>query len=256
MKLHLIGKFIGAIIGYMVGGPFGLVIGLLLGHALDAGYWRFSNTSKLSSQEIFFRATFLIMGNIAKADGRVSQDEITYARKVMHQMQLTEAQQQIAIQYFNAGKEANFIYDTILIELKQACYKHPELLRLFMEIQLHIAHADRQLTTAEKKILSYLCECLGFNLQEFPNYNFNDFVSDGEKQQKTAAEIISPYQILQISPNAQNKEVIKAYRRLVNQYHPDKLISKGLPEEMLQFATQKTQAIRAAYEEICKLRGM
>ena len=57
-----------------------------------------------------------------------------------------------------------------------------------------------------------------------------------------------------MSKNASDADVKKAYRRLMNQHHPDKLVSKGLPEEMMKLANEKTQQIKEAYERIKKSR--
>jgi DnaJ like chaperone protein len=64
------------------------------------------------------------------------------------------------------------------------------------------------------------------------------------------------YDVLGIDRTASDAEVKKAYRRLMNQHHPDKLIAKGLPEEMIRIATEKTQQIKQAYEQIKTDRGM
>jgi len=61
--------------------------------------------------------------------------------------------------------------------------------------------------------------------------------------------------VLGVTAQADDDEIKKAYRRLMNQHHPDKLVSKGLPEEMIRLATQKTQEIKAAYERIRQARG-
>ena len=61
--------------------------------------------------------------------------------------------------------------------------------------------------------------------------------------------------MLNVQPDAGEAEVKRAYRRLMSQHHPDKLVSKGLPEEMVKVATRKTQEIKAAYEKIREARG-
>ena len=63
------------------------------------------------------------------------------------------------------------------------------------------------------------------------------------------------YAILEVSPQASDREVKKAYRLLMSRHHPDKLVAKGLPEEMMKIATEKTQEIRAAYEIVKNSRG-
>src|SRR5262245_56904496 len=111
-----LGKLLGAVFGFMIAGPIGAVIGLLLGHYFDLsrrGHWSFLPPPKMhtETQDIFFQATFTIMGYIAKADGRVSENEIRVATHIMQNMMLTESQRLQAINYFQQGKQANFNLD-------------------------------------------------------------------------------------------------------------------------------------------------
>ena len=85
------------------------------------------------------------------------------------------------------------------------------------------------------------------NYQQYQNYQ-------GTRRQQVSLQ--DAYLLLGISASVSNAEVKRAYRKLMSQHHPDKLIAKGLPEEMLKLATEKTQNIKAAYESICAARGM
>jgi DnaJ like chaperone protein len=77
-----------------------------------------------------------------------------------------------------------------------------------------------------------------------------------QPQQPEALAVKDAYAILNVSAAATDKEVKQSYRRLMNQHHPDKLVAKGLPEEMMKLAAQKTDEIRKAYERIKEVRGM
>ena len=66
---------------------------------------------------------------------------------------------------------------------------------------------------------------------------------------------MDPYATLEIDRRATDKQIKQAYRRLINRNHPDKLVSRGLPEEMLNLAKERTTKIRAAYEQIRTERG-
>ncbi len=100
------GKIIGAMLGLFSGGPFGMLLGLLVGNVFDQLYAKQKPQlqQRGASQNVFFRVTFLIMGQLAKSDGRVSEEEIKQARFIMDQMGLNESQRQEAIHYFG---EAN-----------------------------------------------------------------------------------------------------------------------------------------------------
>src|SRR5262245_38450843 len=104
------GKILGAIFGFLIGGPIGAVLGLLIGHYFDLsrmGHWRTTSTHT-RAQDVFFKATFSVMGHIAKADGRVSEQEIQVAEKIMRNMLLSSQLKLQAIHYFNQGKSPYF----------------------------------------------------------------------------------------------------------------------------------------------------
>jgi len=91
-------------------------------------------------------------------------------------------------------------------------------------------------------------------------------IAEREAEQKEAhpdaggaraeAELGEAYRALGVEPDASDKEVKTAYRRLMNQHHPDKLVSRGLPDSMLESAKERTREIRAAYELIRERRGI
>ncbi|MGJ8687769.1 MAG: DnaJ domain-containing protein, partial [Spongiibacteraceae bacterium] len=62
------------------------------------------------------------------------------------------------------------------------------------------------------------------------------------------------YKAIGVEETASDAELKKAYRRLMSEHHPDKLIAKGVPEDMIKMATEKSQEIQAAYEMIKKSR--
>lgn len=270
------GKIFGIILGAILGGPVGLVIGLMLGHFYDSGVfdrWLASigiqrggfapgeNQQRARVQQTFFNSTFAIMGHIAKADGRVSEREIDTARKVMEQMGLNVDMQREAIQLFNLGKQPHFDVETTIQQLKQACWRHPLLLRTFIEIQIQIAMADGTLNTHKKAALERVCQQLGlygFNFSQFEQryraeQNYQRYYQ--QPRPNPRQHLHDAYQILGVTASASNSEIKKAYRRLMSKHHPDKLIAKGVPPEMIKLATQKTQQIKNAYETIKKARG-
>ena len=127
------GKLIGGAVGFSMGGPIGMLIGGILGHKLVDK----PNEDALGNNELtqatFFSATFSIMGHIAKADGRVSEDEIAMARQIMDHMRLNPEQKKAAIQLFNEGKKSGFDVDGVLFQFKQAAHRRTTLMQMFLE---------------------------------------------------------------------------------------------------------------------------
>jgi len=260
------GKFLGGAVGFSMGGPLGLLIGSVLGHKfVDKPIQQGMDDNQELTQAAFFSATFSIMGHIAKADGRVSEDEIAMARQIMDHMRLDTEQKKAAVELFNQGKKSDFDLDGVLLQFKQTAHRRTTLLQMFPEIQLHAAYADRKMDTAEKAIVSKIAHSLGFSTRHVEQLSAlvrSNLGLDGNRyyygqadSHKSHSELLKEaYDMLGVPASSDDAEVKKAYRRLMNQHHPDKLVSKGLPEEMIQMATEKTQQIKAAYELIKDMR--
>jgi len=263
--LNVWGKLIGGFLGYMMGGFFGALIGAVLGHQFDRGLARFGGgfsaglggLSHIEIQRVFFEATFSVMGCVAKADGRVTEQEITLARQVMARMGLSESARREAITFFSKGKEGDFDFEAMLTRFQYATRRARNLRQMFIEIQLHAAHADGELDAAERKLLLMICAELGFSSADFDQLDAmvraEQHAANGGKIEQVSLD--DAYAILNVSSKASDTEVKRAYRKLTNQHHPDKLVAKGLPEEMMTLAKEKTHEIRASYDRICEARG-
>jgi len=251
------GTFIGGTLGYVFGGPLGAIIGAALGGNFDRGIKmgdRLDHYADMGNQQrvqaAFFTTTFSVMGHIAKADGHVSQQEISAARNIMTQMQLSAEQRKAAIKFFDQGKNASFPLEEVLHQFKKECHGRRNLIQMFVEIQIATALSDGKVDPNEKRILYTIGEILGFSRSEI-DHLFN-LASGAEASVSDKLTLTQAYKILGVTKDSSEAEIKKAYRRLMSQHHPDKLVSKGLPDEMIALATEKTQEIRKAYELIKK----
>ena len=250
------GKLIGGALGFMMGGPLGALLGGSIGHQFDSGMGRagaggFGSGDQERVQAAFFTATFSVMGHLAKADGRVSEHEIQAARSLMHQMQLNEAQQETAIELFERGKDPDFPLDAVLRQFRDECHRRTTLVRMFLEIQVQAALADGRMDPAENQILQHVGDVLGFDRAQIEQLvNFVTGAASGHRPGQVVQPIEDAYKVLGVTAGATDAEVKKAYRRLTNQHLPDKLVAKGMPEEMIQLANEKTQEIRSAWERV------
>ncbi len=255
------GKILAGTLGYMLGGFLGALLGIYLGHKLDKRAARINMTPEEVErvQTAFFTTTFLAMGHLAKADGRVSEKEIAQAKFIMQQMQLTPEQTKTAMDLFNEGKSDGFDLETVMTQFRKDCGQHRNLKQMFLEILISTAMADGGLDPQEKEVLLEMCKYLRFS-----SFAFDKLIQMMQAQRKYSAggrqqayeNIEDAYNMLGIKSDASDSEVKKSYRKLMSQHHPDKLVSRGLPEEMLKLATEKTQEIKAAYEQIKKERNM
>ncbi|MDJ0654939.1 MAG: co-chaperone DjlA [Xanthomonadales bacterium] len=250
------GKVVGGAVGLMMGGPVGAFVGAALGHAVDTGLPSIGLFDLQRAQRAFFESVFLVMGHIAKSDGRVSEREIAVAEAIMTRMQLTGDQRQEAIKLFNRGKRGGFNLTETLGHLHQACGAQPQLFRLFLEIQLDAAFADGSLKPQGRAVLQRCASFLGVPQWELDRIlAMRSGARPGGMRQPQKPVSADPYGVLGVDRKAGEGEIKKAYRRLISQHHPDKLVSKGLPKEMLDLAKDKTAEIRAAYEQIRTERG-
>ena len=231
----------------MLGGPFGAMLGAALGRNFDHGQklnhqqgFTAGDTERV--QAAFFTATFSVMGHIAKADGRVTQDEIASARNIMAQMQLDEKQREAAIALFNEGKQDGFPLHDVLTQFRRECHRRRNLMQMFIEIQIATVLADQQVH-ADEKLLFTIADVLGFSHQHIEQF----FHFSGSARPGGKSELSEAYALLGVKQSDSLDVIKKSYRRLMNQHHPDKLVAKGLPEEMIKLATEKTQQIQKAY---------
>ncbi len=282
-----VGKILGTAVGYWYFSITGAVLGFICGVLVD---WYGARSRKKREAEVslteeqtelarqaFFTATFSVMGHVCRSDGPVRKEQIKHAENIMERMGLSTALRASAIRLFNEGKHPDFDLDRRIKQFRDDCENSSSLYRVFLEIQLQVALADGVLTEEEQDILLHVARVLGISRALYRQLEVLVRVSmglgddhsgrytqrprsQGQKQSHPTKAIpngVSPdaYNILGVKIDADRATVKRAYRKLMNQHHPDKLISKGLPEEMLRLATDKTQEIQNAYEQINSAQG-
>ncbi len=260
------GKIIGAAIGLWVGGPIGAALGLVVGHQFDAGGsggFVPGADSAARVHALYFPAVFRVMGHVAKADGRVSEQEIAAARGVMAALRLSPDQVQQAIGYFGEGKQPGFGLDAELAELRPLLRAYPQLAQFFIEIQLQAALAGNGLGPRPRARLLRTANVLGLTSDDFERLEAlmrwrmgGGPGASAERGPSEADRLAQAYALLETAAAATDEQVVKAYRRQMSRNHPDKLQANGLPESMLERAQERTQQIQAAYELVRTARGM
>ena len=272
------GKVVGALLGFVAGlGLVGALIGLIIGHAYDermaAGDDEVPAADLATVRAVFFRTAFEVMGFVAKSDGRVSEQDVAAAREVFRQFRLDEVQSRAAIGHFTDGKQPDFDLDQALARLLVVCRGRHDLLRMFLEVQLRAALLGNGLQGRPREMLGRIARRIGVSgielahleaLLRLQGYGYAHAQPHhgpgghgGARRPPPGAQALrESYEVLDVKPAASDAEVKRAYRRQMSQNHPDKLLSRGLPESMLELAKEKTQAIQAAYERIRETRGM
>jgi DnaJ like chaperone protein len=251
---------LGGALGYMIGGPLGARLGVAFAGNFSKGKSNFRGSAsdyqpgdQQRVQAAFFSSVFSVMGYIAKVDGKVSKSEILLAQQVMQHMQLSEDMQKAAKELFNQGKQKDFNLDEVLEQFRTESHRRTHLVRMFLEIQIQATYADGVFDDKEYDALKYIAQKLRFPIHELERLIQQFSVASGKSSKLT---IDDAYVILGADKSLTDKELKRAYRRLLAQHHPDKLVAKGLPDEMIKLANDKTQEIISAYELIKKHRGM
>ncbi len=282
-------KLPGAILGLIVGHMFDK--GMSNDFSRSGGFGRFfADNERLQSSAIFFHALFACLGHIAKADGAVTQSEINVALKLMDDMQLNENDRREAQQAFREGKDPQFPLEHILKDLKHDLHGQRIILQAFLEMLIEASFADGQLSVSEVEVLDKVAMGLGFGHKDLDRLirkfeaelrfrQRQDAFSqardearsraqeqanawrDKAQQQYTRAphysdkqRLTDAYRILNVAPTADEKTLKRAYKKAMNEHHPDKLIAKGLPKQAMELAKVKAQDIQAAYELIKSTR--
>ena len=271
------GKIIGGTLGLLALGPIGAALGAFIGHQFDSGQISVAMFTggpdpRLVNQ-LFFPTAFRVMGHIAKADGRVTEQEIASARAVMHAMHLQPDQVQAAIGYFNEGKQPEFDLDAALARLRASIARTPDLAQFFVEIQLQASIAGNGLSEVPRARLQRVALLLGLSANDFVRLESllrfrqgasmgagaNGAPGSGAGMGAAAASqerVAQAYSLLEATAQMSDEDVVKSYRRQMSRHHPDKLKANGLPQSMLERAKERTQQIQAAYELIRERRGM
>ncbi len=278
-----VGKVVGGFLGLAAGGPVGALFGAALGHGVDHGVEKLRPNGQLPPgdrqriQRAFFTATFSVMGHLAKADGRVSEAEIALAETIMVQLRLSPPMRSAAIALFRQGKSADFALPAAVETFRRECLDQRALIQMFLEIQLQAAYIDGEPTLQQRRMLAQIRS--GLRIPEILFKQLETLVrlqrqfgdnagpqgagagagsragTGNRRPRPTRAPTLKQaHALLGVSPQDSDATIKRAYRQLLSQHHPDKLVSKGLPEEMMKMAAQKTYEIRRAYEMIQKAR--
>ena len=252
------GKIIGTVAGLAMRNPWAALAGFILGDQFDRGFKsRFRRFQQEDGRlervsDGFVRALFQSMGHLAKADGRVSEDEIRAARTVMHRLGLKPAQVRRAIAWFDAGKQPGFPVLASIRELRQKdARRAPERL-MFVRLLLEVVLAGDGLKREERAVIWAVCSELDIGRVELAQLEAmiraQRSFRKSPQGDADAARVSAAYQALGISPDVSNDEVKTAYRRLMNRNHPDKISSGNPGADRIAEAERRTREIRGAYE--------
>ena len=248
------GKVIGGVAGFALGGPLGAIMGAVAGHAVDkvkaqeagAGPSTFTGYGPDARQVAFTTAIIVLSAKMAKADGRVTPDEIAAFKRIF---QIPEDEQKAVAQIWGEAKRDAAGYEPYAQQIAGLFRNEPQVLEELLGALFHIANADGVMHPEEMKMLTQVAMIFGFDAPAFARVKARHMGAAG------AAEN-DPYEILDIAHDASDDAVKKKYRELIRENHPDVLMAKGVPQEFIDLANEKMAAINAAYDRVAKQRGL
>ncbi|MFC4350035.1 TerB family tellurite resistance protein [Fodinicurvata halophila] len=250
------GKIVGGAAGFALGGPIGALLGGLAGHAVDV----MNQSTQLEPPEhetdaqdgldgdrtknIAFTIGVIVLGaKMAKSDGKVTKDEVSAFKEVFH---IPPEEMKNVGRIFDQAKRDARGFEPYARQLGKLFSREPQVLEELLNGLFHIARADGDVTPEELDFLNGVAREFGLSDNDWQRIKASNYGPD-------AAD---PYSILGISRDSSDEEIKKAYRQLVRDNHPDKLVAQGMPEEFINVANDKLARINEAYDKISRQRGL
>lgn len=234
------GKLTGAAAGLAIGGPLGALIGGLAGHfAVD----RDNEPTEPDKQVAFTIGVIALGAKMAKVDGVVSRHEVHAFKEVF---KVPESERQNVARVFNLAKQDVAGFESYAKQLAGLFKDDPDMLHNILAGLFHIAQADDVIHPREQEYLATIAHHFGIGKSEFQY-----ILARHIKEQR-----VNPYDVLGVDPAISNADLQKHYRKLMIENHPDKLMARGLPPEMIEIANKKIAAINEAYDDVVKERRL
>lgn len=242
------GKVIGGVAGFALGGPLGALLGAVAGHALDkahgGGGGTFQRVSREEQRQVAFTLAVIALGaKMAKADGQVTRDEVAAFKELFH---IPPDEVGNVAKIFDRAKTSSAGFEMYAQQVANLFPHEPAVLEELLGGLFHIAKADGVVHPAEMAYLQRVSDIFGFDEHTFERITATH----------SPAGKADPYEVLGLTAEASDSEVKAAYRKLIHENHPDKLMAQGLPQEFIDLANEKMAAINAAYDHIKKVRGL
>ena len=236
------GSLLGGVIGFSLGGPFGALLGSFLGGKISRISSSSSFTSQQNSQQIFALSLIILSAKLSKADGRVSKEELI---AVKDKLQIPESEIDQVAKIFNKAKDESTGYEPYAKQISEIFKGNQNVLEEVINILFYIAEADGHVSNEEESMIANIAFIFGLNQNQYESI----------KESRKSSDKLNPYVVLESQPTDDLKSIRKKYIKLSKEHHPDLLISKGVPIEVINESKNKMRAINAAWDQIQKLKS-
>ena len=238
------GSLIGGMVGFSLGGPFGMLLGSLIGGKISRA--RSGSTGNFGAfaqpQQIFALSLIVLSAKLSKADGQVSKEELIAVRD---KLKIPESEIEQVGKIFNKAKQESTGYEPYAQQITQIYKNNQNVLEEVINILFYIAEADGNVSKSELDMIQHIAQIFGLNQSQFNSI---------QESRKSSGKL-NPYVVLGSNPEEDIQAIRKKYLQLSKENHPDMLISKGVPEEVIEESKKKMRAINSAWDQIQKLKS-
>ena len=238
------GSLIGGMLGFSLGGPFGMLLGSLIGGKITrARSGAARNFSAFAQpQQIFALSLIVLSAKLSKADGQVSKEELVAVRD---KLKIPENEIDNVGKIFNKAKQESTGYEPYAQQIAQVYKNNANVLEEVINILFYIAEADGNVSQSELAMVQHIAQIFGLNQSQFNSI----------KESRKGSDKLNPYIVLESKPEEDLQTIRKKYLKLSKEHHPDVLISKGVPLEVIEESKKKMRAINSAWGQIQKLKS-
>ena len=236
------GSLIGGMLGLSLGGPFGMLIGSILGGKITRMRAQKSFSAIGQSQKIFALSLIVLSAKLSKADGQVSREELV---AVKEKLKIPENELDEVGKIFNKAKEESTGYEPYAQQIAQFYKGNLNILEEVINILFYIAESDGEVTSEETRMIEKIAYIFGLSEKQYNSI----------KESRKSSDKLNPYLVLESGPNDDLQTIRKRYIKLSKEHHPDLLLSKGVPEEVIEESKKTMRAINSAWDQIQKLRS-
>ena len=236
------GSLIGGMIGLSLGGPFGMLLGSIIGGKISRARSGTGMGAFAQPQQLFALSLIVLSAKLSKADGQVSREELI---AVKDKLKIPENELDQVGKIFNKAKEESKGYEPYAQQIAQIYRGNLNVLEEVINMLFYIAEADGNVSKSELKMIESISNIFGLTQAQFESI----------KESRKSSGKSNPYIVLESNPNDDIQTIRKKYIKLSKDHHPDLLISKGVPKEVIEESKKKMRAINSAWDQIQKLKS-
>ena len=236
------GSLIGGMIGFSLGGPFGMLLGSLIGGKISRAKSRTGFGSFAQPQQIFALSLIVLSAKLSKADGQVSKEELI---AVKDKLRIPENELDQVGKIFNKAKEESTGYEPYAQQIAQIYRGNINVLEEVINILFYIAEADGNVSDSELKMIEHIAQIFGLNEVQLNSI----------KESRKSSDKLNPYIVLESKPEDDLQIIRKRYLKLSKEHHPDLLLNKGVPQEVIEESKSKMRAVNLAWDQVQKLKS-